>query len=47
VLGIIGAVIGSFVFGLLGVVASSFVGSVVMATIGAAILLYVVGLLKK
>jgi len=47
VLGIIGAVIGSFVFGLLGVVASSFVGSVVMATIGAAILLCVVGLLKK
>ena len=47
VLGIICAVIGSFVFGLLGVVASSFVGSVVMATIGAAILLYVVGLLKK
>ena len=46
-IGIIGAVIGSFLFGLLGVTAGGFIGSVVMATIGALVLLYIVSLVKR
>ena len=47
VVGIIGAVIGSFVFGLLGISASGLIGSIIMATVGAAILLFLVGQIKK
>ena len=45
--GIIGAIIGGFVFGLLGISAGGIIGLIVTATVGAAILLFVVGLLKK
>lgn len=44
--GIVGSVIGGFVFGLLGISAGGFIGSVVVATAGAALLLYVVSILK-
>ncbi|MEQ9465558.1 MAG: GlsB/YeaQ/YmgE family stress response membrane protein [Haliea sp.] len=44
--GIVGSVIGGFVFSLLGLSAGGFVGSVVVATLGAALLLYVVNILK-
>lgn len=47
VVGIIGAVIGGYVFGLLGVSAGGMIGAIVTATIGAAILLFFVGLIKK
>ena len=47
IVGIIGAVVGGFVFGLLGITAGGLVGSVFTATAGAAILLFVVGLIKK
>jgi uncharacterized membrane protein YeaQ/YmgE (transglycosylase-associated protein family) len=47
VVGIAGAVIGQYVFGLLGIVASSVIGTIVMATVGAAMLLFVVGLIRK
>jgi len=47
VVGIIGAIIGGWVFGLLGISAGGMIGSIVTATIGAAILLYVVGIIKK
>jgi len=47
VLGIIGAVIGGFVFGLLGISAGGLIGSIITATAGAAILLFVVKLVKK
>ena len=47
VVGIIGAVIGGYVFGLLGVTAGGMIGAIVTATIGAAILLFFVGLIKK
>ena len=47
VVGIIGAVIGGYVFGLLGVSAGGMIGAIVTATVGAAILLYFVGLFKK
>ncbi len=45
--GIIGAVIGGFVFGLLGISAGGLVGSIVTATAGAALLLFVIGIIKK
>ena len=47
VVGIIGAVIGGYVFGLLGISAGGMIGAIVTATVGAAILLYFVGLIKK
>ncbi len=47
VVGIIGAIIGGFVFGLFGIRADGLIGAIIMATIGAGILLYVVGLFKK
>jgi uncharacterized membrane protein YeaQ/YmgE (transglycosylase-associated protein family) len=40
-------VIGGFVFGMVGVTAGGLMGSLVTAVIGAAILLFVVGLFKK
>ena len=42
VIGIIGSLVGGFVFGLLGLHAYSFVGSIVIATAGAVLLLYLV-----
>lgn len=47
VIGIIGAIIGGFVFGLIGLRADGFIGAIIVATVGAGILLYVVGLFKK
>jgi uncharacterized membrane protein YeaQ/YmgE (transglycosylase-associated protein family) len=47
VVGIIGAVVGGFVFGLLGISAGGLIGSIITATAGAALLLFVVGLIKK
>ena len=47
VIGIIGAVIGGFVFGVLGISAGGLIGSIVTATAGAALLLFIVALVKK
>ena len=47
VVGIIGAVVGGFVFGLLGISAGGLIGSIIKATAGAALLLLVIGLIKK
>ncbi|TNF57424.1 MAG: GlsB/YeaQ/YmgE family stress response membrane protein [Gammaproteobacteria bacterium] len=47
VVGIVGSVIGGFLFGLLGITAGGFVGSLVTAVVGAAVLLFVVGLFKR
>lgn len=47
IVGILGAVIGGYVFGMLGVSTGGMIGSIVTATIGAAILLFVVGMFKK
>ena len=47
VVGILGAVLGSFLFGLLGIASGGFLGAIIMATIGAVILLYAVSVLKK
>ncbi len=47
VIGIIGAVLGGFVFGLLGISAGGLTGSIVTATAGAMLLLFIVDLIKK
>jgi uncharacterized membrane protein YeaQ/YmgE (transglycosylase-associated protein family) len=47
VVGVIGALIGGFLFGLLGITAGGLVGSLVTAVAGAAVLLLIVGVLKK
>ena len=47
IVGIIGAVIGGFIFGLLGISMGGLVGSIVTATAGAALLIFVVSIIKK
>ena len=47
VVGVIGAVFGGYVFGELGVSVGGLFGSILTATVGAAILLFIVGLIKK
>ncbi len=45
--GVIGAFLGGFLFSFLGISTSGILGSLIMATIGAVVLLFVVGLIKK
>ncbi len=47
IIGIVGSFIGGFVLGLVGLSFGGFIGSVVSATIGAVLLLYIAGLIKK
>ncbi|RTZ95394.1 MAG: GlsB/YeaQ/YmgE family stress response membrane protein [Deltaproteobacteria bacterium] len=47
IVGILGSVIGGFVFSLIGVSAGGLIGSIVTATVGAALLLFIVKLIKK
>lgn len=47
VVGVIGAFIGGFLFGILGIHAGGFVGSLIMASVGACVLLWLVGVMKK
>jgi uncharacterized membrane protein YeaQ/YmgE (transglycosylase-associated protein family) len=47
VVGIVGALLGGFLFGLLGISAGGLLGSIGMATIGAVILLFLISLVKK
>ena len=42
VIGIVGSLVGGFVFGLLGIGSYSLLGSLVVATVGAVLLLYIV-----
>ena len=44
---IIGAVLGGFLFGLLGLAAYGLIGSLITATIGAVVLLWIVKMVKK
>jgi uncharacterized membrane protein YeaQ/YmgE (transglycosylase-associated protein family) len=46
VIGIVGSLLGGFVFSLLGLYSSSLIGSIVVATAGAVLLLYLVRMLK-
>jgi uncharacterized membrane protein YeaQ/YmgE (transglycosylase-associated protein family) len=45
--GVVGALIGGFVFGLLGIQAGGLIGSIVTAVAGAVILLFVLGFFKR
>jgi uncharacterized membrane protein YeaQ/YmgE (transglycosylase-associated protein family) len=47
VIGIIGAIVGGALFGLLGIQAGGLIGSIITATAGAALLLFIVRLIKK
>lgn len=47
IVGVIGAFVGSWLFGLLGIAAWGFLGTLVTATVGALALLYVLRLIKK
>ncbi len=47
VIGIVGAFIRGFVFNLIGFSASGLLGSIITATIGAVILLYILSLIKN
>ena len=47
VIGIAGAVLGGWVFGLLGIQAYGLVGSIIVAIVGAIILIWIVRKLKK
>lgn len=47
VVGVVGAYLGGWVFGLLGLAAYGLIGSLIMATIGAMLLLYIIRLVKK
>ena len=45
--GVLGAVVGGFLFGLFGITTYGLVGSIVTATIGAVVLLFLIGLFKR
>lgn len=47
VVGVVGAVVGGWLFSLLGFEANGFIGSIITAVVGAMALLYVAGLLTK
>ena len=47
VVGVLGAVAGGFLFGLFGLQAHGFIGSLVTALVGAVVLLFVIGALRK
>lgn len=47
IIGIVGAVVGGWAFGFLGIATSGLVGSIITAVVGAVILLFVIGLFRK
>jgi uncharacterized membrane protein YeaQ/YmgE (transglycosylase-associated protein family) len=47
VVGIIGAFVGGFAFSFLGITAGGTFGSIITATVGAVILLFTIGLIKR
>lgn len=47
VVGIVGSILGGYVLGLSGVFGSALIGSIVTSTIGAILLLLMIGLIKK
>lgn len=47
VVGVVGAILGGWLFGALGLYPQSSLGSLITAVIGALVLLYIVGLIKK
>ena len=47
VIGIVSSFVGGYLLGLLGIAAGGLIGAIVTATLGAILLLYVVGLIKR
>lgn len=47
IIGVIGAYLGGFLFNLLGLTAHNIIGELIAATIGAIVLLWIIGLLKR
>lgn len=47
VVGVLGAVIGGWLFGFFGIEAGGLIGSIITATVGAAVLLAIVGAIKR
>lgn len=47
IVGVFGAFIGGILFKLLGMASSGFIGSLIVALVGAVVLLFIVGLIKK
>lgn len=47
IIGVIGAILGGFLFGLLGLKSYTLLGSLVTATVGAIVLLFLLGLVAK
>lgn len=47
IVGVIGAFLGSWLFGMLGISTWGFLGSLITATVGAVVLLYLIRLFKK
>ena len=47
VVGVLGALLGSFLFGALGISAGGFFGSIVVATVGAVVLIFLLRLVKR
>jgi uncharacterized membrane protein YeaQ/YmgE (transglycosylase-associated protein family) len=45
--GVVGGFLGGWVFGLLGLASSGIIGSLICATVGAVLLLFILSLLKK
>jgi uncharacterized membrane protein YeaQ/YmgE (transglycosylase-associated protein family) len=47
VVGIIGAFIGGYLFGVLGIPAYGFAGALIMSTVGAVVLIFLIRLIKR
>jgi uncharacterized membrane protein YeaQ/YmgE (transglycosylase-associated protein family) len=47
IVGLIGGFIGNLLFGLLGIQDSNFIGSIIISTIGAVVLLYLISLFRN
>ena len=47
ILGLVGSVLGGWVFGLLGIAASGIIGSLITATVGAILMLWIASLFNK
>jgi uncharacterized membrane protein YeaQ/YmgE (transglycosylase-associated protein family) len=47
VVGVVGALLGGWLFGLLGIAAAGLIGQLIVATVGAVVLLFVLRLIKR
>jgi uncharacterized membrane protein YeaQ/YmgE (transglycosylase-associated protein family) len=47
VVGVVGAYLGGFLFELVGLAAYGLIGALIMAVVGAVVLLYIVGMIKR